>query len=123
MVKLLLRLCGIERISPEIVVLDHLPIQAPVEVEVRGERVTTATRRVEKLAAARERLGRAFKCAARSQDREVLVAPGVVSVVGAGLNRKDVRIVIDEASRFDRAAWDSLKVSQPVVAIESRRRR
>lgn len=127
MVKLLLRLCGIERMSRDAILMDYLPIPEPevVALESDGTVVTPAKRRGVKLAMARERLGRPFKCAARNQDREVVVSPGVVAVVGAGLNRQAsmARIIVEEASTFERAAWDRLKPPEPVVAIESRRRR
>lgn len=69
--------------SRELVVLDHVPIQAHQSDLVIAARAG-ATTRAEKIAAARARYGRAFRCAATDQDREVLMTPGTIRIVRAG---------------------------------------
>lgn len=51
---------------------------------VGGEDEEARARRARKLMDARQRLGRAFKCAGADQDREVYVAPDTVRLVRAG---------------------------------------
>lgn len=120
MVKLLLRLCGIERMSRDAILMDHLPIPEP-EI-VAGTVDTPAKRRGAKLATARERLGKPFKCAARNQDREVFVSPGVVATVGAGLTLARATPPHSESDGFGQHDHGR-QIDNGVVAIESRRRR
>lgn len=116
MVKLLLRLCGIERMSRDAILMDHLPIPTADLVNFDGAPESPVARRLKKLAAARERLGKPFKCAARNQDREVLVAPGVVATVCAGL-------VALRSPNGSGQHDHGHQIAHGVVAIESRRRR
>lgn len=124
MIKLLLRLCGIERMSRDAVLMDHLPIPEPVSVEVAGLLMTPADNRWGKVAAARAKLGRAFRCAAPDQDREVMVEPGIFRTVGAGMvaPRDDVPSIFIYPSPPPTVSLLGPSKSGDVVALESRRR-
>lgn len=58
--------------------LDHLPVPLQLDPE------KPADWRERKLSAARARRGHAFKCAGPDQDREVMIVPGEVRIIGAG---------------------------------------
>ena len=68
------------RTTDPLPMLDHVPVQTK-EVVREGVAMDPDARRVEKLIAARAAYGRAFKCARREFDREVLIVPGVIRTV------------------------------------------
>lgn len=55
-----------------------------VHVPVGSDSDAARDRRARALSVARERKGSAFRCAAADQDREVIVTPGLIRVIGAG---------------------------------------
>lgn len=83
MLDALRRMLGLETISPEPTLLDHVEIQPPEFVELGGETVRVAVIRLKKIDRARARHGKAFKCAARHIDREVIIVPGEVRIIKA----------------------------------------
>jgi hypothetical protein len=83
--RLLEQLIGLKRLDLDDAMLDHVPVGTDKHSPGALPEIVNRCRKTEeKIAKARERHGKPFKCAAVDQDREVMIVPGEFRKIGAG---------------------------------------